>query len=85
MRTSMNLPDDLLNRARQLAQRERTTVTNIVRDALRERLRAKRGTKRRRRRRALLRDGSGGLQPGVDISNSAELLRIMERDATPRR
>jgi hypothetical protein len=79
MRTTIHIPDDLLAEVKKLSAESQTTVTALVEDALRERL-----SRRRQRSRAkplrLTTYGKGGLQPGVDLDDSAALLDLMETD-----
>jgi len=79
MRTTIYIPDDLLAEVKKLSAESQTTVTALVEDALRERL-----SRRRQRSRAkplrLTTYGKGGLQPGVDLDDSAALLDLMETD-----
>lgn len=83
MRTTLNLDDDLLVGAKELAVRNRTTLTAVIEDALRDKLR---GTD----------DGeplppvelpvsrmAGGVRPGVDLDDTAALLDLLEADAPP--
>ncbi|OGA48093.1 MAG: hypothetical protein A3F74_27205 [Betaproteobacteria bacterium RIFCSPLOWO2_12_FULL_62_58] len=86
MRTTINLPDALIARAKKLAAESRTTLTAVIESSLRETL-----ARRRRGSRApavkLPVFGKKGLQPGVDLDDSAALLEVMapSRDAAPRR
>jgi hypothetical protein len=79
MRTTIHIPDDLFAEVKKLSAESQTTVTALVEDALRERL-----SRRRQRSRAkplrLTTYGKGGLQPGVDLDDSAALLDLMETD-----
>jgi hypothetical protein len=63
MRTTVDLPDELLRHARQRAAEEGTTLTALLADGLRLRLEGKSGVRSRRRRLPLSKVG-GGLQPG---------------------
>jgi hypothetical protein len=79
MRTTINFDDDLLAEAKQIAARTGRTLTAVVEDALRESL-------HRRHRTSLPAVelptfGEGGVQPGVDLDDSAALLELMEQDA----
>ena len=49
MRTTLNIDDDVLVAAKELAARERTTVGKLVSDLAREALRARANTARERR------------------------------------
>jgi hypothetical protein len=77
MRTTIHLPDDLLAQAKRAALESGTTLTAVIEDALRERLarREERSSKPVR----VTTFGGSGLQPGVDLDDSAALLDLMER------
>ena len=77
MRTTINLPDDLLAQIKKLAATSHSTVTALISDALREAL-AKRRHKRRSGRVTLLTYGKQGLHSGVDLDDGAALLDLME-------
>jgi predicted transcriptional regulator len=77
MRTTINIPDDLLARLKKLAAESGTTVTALIHDALREALARRRRTPRADRV-ELTTFGTGGLQPGVDLDDSAALLDLTE-------
>ncbi|MGH7165851.1 MAG: CopG family transcriptional regulator [Nitrospiraceae bacterium] len=77
MRTTINLPDELLVQVKKLAAASRTTVTALIEDALREVL----GKRRRGRKREpvkLKTFGNQGLLPGVDLDDTDALLDLME-------
>ena len=81
MRTTINIDDDLLAEARQVAARTGRSLTAVVEDALRESLHRRHLPARRA---VELPIGEGGVQPGVDLDDSAALLELMEHDgATP--
>lgn len=82
MRTTINLPDDLLAQIKKLAATSHSTVTTLIGDALREAL-AKRRHKRRNGRVNLPTYGKKGLNPGVDLDNAAALLDLMELPHSP--
>jgi hypothetical protein len=83
MRTTINLPDDLLAQIKKLAATSHSTVTALVSDALREAL-AKQRHRRRNGRVPLPTYGKKGLHPGVDLDDSAALLDLMEPPHDPR-
>jgi len=83
MRTTINLPDDLLSQIKKLAASSHCTVTTLIGDALRETL-ARRHRKGRNRRVTLPTYGKKGLHPGVDLDDSAALLDLMELPHGPR-
>jgi hypothetical protein len=84
MRTTINLPDDLLAQLKKLAAASGTTVTALIQDALRESL-ARRRRPLRPPRVELPTFGTGGLQPGVDLDDSAALLDLTEPPGVPDR
>ena len=77
MRTTINLADPLLSEAKNLAAERGSTFTAVVEDALREMLTRHRQPKARARVRLTTFDGKG-LQPGVDLDDSAALADLME-------
>ncbi len=77
MRTTVRLDDALLAELRELAARTGTTLTAVIEEALRE------SVARRRRapsanRVALPTFRGDGVQPGVDLDDSAALIDLME-------
>jgi len=77
MRTTIRLDDQLLKSAKQLAQESGKTLTALIEDALRQTLSRTR-QQRKRSPLKLTTVGGSGLQPGVDLQNSADLLTIMD-------
>jgi len=83
MRTTVRMEDDLLRRAKEIATRRETTLTAILEEALREWLdRQKRG-RRRPRVDLPVSSSRGGLLPGVDLDDTADLLDRMGDDGPP--
>ena len=82
MRTTIRLDDDLLVEIKQLAARSDKTLTSVIEDALREMLARRRKPKARAPVRLTTVSG-GGLQPGVDLDDSAALLALMEESSDP--
>jgi hypothetical protein len=78
MRTTIRLDDELLASAKQWAAESGRTLTAVFEDALRAAL-ARRKAAATRERVRLITGSAGGLRPGVDLDNTAELLEIMER------
>jgi len=81
MRTTINVNDALLRRARELAIREGRSLGDVVDDALRvlftERAPASAVV-------SLPRYGGSGLRPGVDLEDKGALARLLDdRDGTP--
>lgn len=79
MRTTLDINDRLLAEAKSLAARRGLSLKALVEEALRERLHA-RGD-RRRAAVALPTYSGDGLQPGVDLTDGAALLELMDADA----
>jgi len=77
MRTTINLPDDLLAQIKKLAATSHSTVTALISDALRESL-ARRRHKRLNGRVTLPTYGKQGLHSGVHLDDGAALLDLME-------
>jgi hypothetical protein len=77
MRTTVDLPDDLVAEAKARAARERRSFSEVVGDAVRSSfartVNADRGPIE------LPTFGAGGLQAGVDLDDSAGLLDLMAR------
>ena len=84
MRTTINLPDDLILRAKKAALEADTTLTEVIENALREAL-AKRRHKKPRREFKLITSGRGGLQSGVDLDDTSSLLDLMDGLDDPNR
>lgn len=77
MRTTINLPDDLMTQIKKLAAASHSTVTALIEDTLRESLARRRRT-RRSGRVILPTYGKKGPLPGVDLDDTACLLDVME-------
>ena len=79
MKTTIELPDDLLLQAKRKALENRTTLRHIVERALRQELMGgKPATHRPRRIRWIT--SPGGLPRGVDLSDRTEMWEWMERE-----
>jgi hypothetical protein len=78
MRTTVDLPDELLRQARQRAAAEGTTLTALLAEGLRLRLagRSARTTSRRLPVSSLV----GGLHPWIDPASNASLLDAADDD-----
>lgn len=76
MRTTVNLPDDLLRAAKSYAAAHGRTLTSVLEDALRAAL-AHRPEPATRSRMALP-TAPGAPRPGVDLDDSAALLDLMD-------
>jgi hypothetical protein len=78
MRTTINIDDTLLAEAKQVAARTGRSLTDVVEDALRESLHRRHRPARRAVELPVF--GEEGLQPGVDLDDSAALLDLMDED-----
>jgi hypothetical protein len=78
MRTTIRIDDELLKEAKAIAAASDRTLAELVEDALRESLARRRATSGRARVKLPTFKGDG-LQPGVDLNDSAALLDLMER------
>jgi hypothetical protein len=72
----VDLPDDLLSEAKERAARERRSLSEVVADAVRSSF--GRAATDGPEPVELPTFGGGGLQPGVDLDDSAALLDLME-------
>lgn len=82
MRTTINLPDELIAQIKKLAAASNSTVTALIEDALREALARRRRTGRHKQ--VILKTyGKRGLLPGVDIDDTASMLDLMESSGDP--
>jgi hypothetical protein len=77
MRTTVNIHDELLRKAKELALERHETLGRVIEDALRRFLSQSTRVSRTEPTRLATFKGKG-LQPGVDLDNTAGLLDIME-------
>ena len=78
MRTTIRLDDGLLSEAKVYAAKRGLTLTRLIEDALRETLARRREAAGETRRVELPTSGHGGLQPGVEISDSKMLWELLD-------
>lgn len=85
MRTTIRIDDELLAEAKQLAAQTGQTLTALIEDALRQKLAQQKQLADRPPVKLLTVSGHG-LQPGVDLDDSASLLDLMDEsdDSTGR-
>lgn len=81
-RTTIRLDDDLLAEAKALAARTGRTLTSVIEDALRQAVATARRVRAMKPPELPTFKGNG-LQPGVDLDDSAGLLDIMEAGDDP--
>jgi hypothetical protein len=78
MRTTVRLEEQLLAEAKQLAARTGRTLTAVIEDALRQAIAQARQARRTSDAVDLPTFRGTGLQPGVDLDDTAALLDLME-------
>jgi len=84
MRTTIDIPDDLLAKAKRIAVESKRPLRAVIEDALREALSRRRPASKCAPVRLPTFHG-GGLQPGVDLDDSAALLDVMDAAGDPPR
>lgn len=82
MRTTVDIPVDLLAEAKVLAARGNRSLSAVVNDALRAFL-ARQQSDGPRVDWAFPTDGAGGLQPGVNLDDKAALADLLGDNALP--
>jgi len=78
MRTTVRLDERLMKDVKRLAHESGLTLTAVIEESLRETLARRRGPHSTARVRLPVFEGDG-LQPGVDLDDSAALLDRMDR------
>lgn len=78
MRTTIRLDDQLLQQAKEYAARSGRTLTAVIEDALRELFARHKDHDEKLPVKLTVVSGQG-LQPGVDLDDSAALLELMDR------
>jgi hypothetical protein len=84
MRTTIDIPDDLLAKAKRIAAESKRPLRAIIEDALREAL-SRRWHSSRCAPAQLPTFHGGGLQPGVDLDDTAALLDVLDAVRDPPR
>ena len=79
MKTTLDLSDALLTKAKALAAEQHTSLTRLIEEGLQLRLRAQRAPSRPVR--LPVYRGKGGLAPGLDGLSNKDLLEAADRDA----
>ena len=80
MKTTLDINDTLLADAKSLAAQQRTTLTRLIEEGLRLRLRAQSPTRTGAIRLPVYK-GRGGLAPGIDPCSNKSLLEAAGDDA----
>lgn len=78
MRTTVRLDHRLLEQAKAEARKQHKTLTSLIEEGLHLVLGAESTTRRRKKVVLPVYGRTGGVRPGVDLSNNASLLDIME-------
>ena len=81
MKTTLDINDQLLDNAKALAARQRTTLTRLIEEGLLLRLRAQAASPPRGKLRLPVFKGRGGLVAGVDPLSNKALLEALDDDA----
>lgn len=81
MKTTLDLNDQLLADAKALAAQQRTSLTRLIEEGLKLRIRAQPDTAKRGRVRLPVFKGRGGLVAGVDPLSNKALLGALGDDA----
>lgn len=82
MKTTVDLPDALLLAAKERARRDGTTLRVLLTEGLRRVLEAEDAAYAEYRYQPVLSDGSGALQPGVDLGDWATVRSLIYEDGT---
>jgi hypothetical protein len=79
-RTTVRLPEDLLNQARRKAAAEGRTLTSLIEDGLRVIVGESRRTEKRKPVMPRVSKAGGGLTPGIDLTNPSTLQEADDLD-----
>lgn len=74
MKTTLDLNDSLLARAKALAAHQQTSLTQLIEEGLQLRLRTSRAAARARRRKLPVLKGRGGLVAGINPASNKAML-----------
>ncbi len=85
LRTTIRLEESLLEQAKAEAARRNTTLTSLIEEGLHRVIKDAYKPVRRKKVVLPISKRTGGTWPGIDISNSAELLDIMDGYLDPGR
>ena len=78
VKTTVDLPEDLLIAAKKRAAETRTTLRELVERSLRRELQTEQNEKPRKRRKIRWVTRKGGLPPGLDISDREKMHEWLE-------
>ena len=80
MKTTLDIDDALLVRAKAVSARERKSLTALIEEGLRLRLRARQASNAGQEVKIPVFHGKGGLQPGIDPLSNRSILEAIEGD-----
>jgi hypothetical protein len=80
MKTTIDLPDDLLIAVKKLAAERRTTIRSLVERGLRKDLGESDSSAARRRPKIRWVTVKGGLAPGLDVADRARMMEWLQHD-----
>lgn len=83
-RTTVRLPDDLMERAKAKAATEGRTLTALIEEGLRRILKERPPSAKAGRVSLPVSSAGGGLAPGIDLSDSTSLQEMDDLDAAGR-
>lgn len=81
MRTTINIDDELLKRAKASAAREGRTLTSVIEDSLRESLARRHSASARPPAKLPTFRGDGGVRPGVDLDDNSAVRAVLDEGA----
>ena len=81
MKTTLDIDDELLVKAKALSARERKSLTALIEEGLRLRLRARRQSGPRSRPLLPVYEGKGGIAKGIDPTSNRSMLEAAGDDA----
>ncbi len=79
MKTTLLLDDEVHRQAKQASARLGIPLTRFIEEAIRLRISVEAARRAEPVRKLPFSKSKGGLQPGVDLDNSAELLNMMDQ------
>ena len=78
MGTTISISDEMLEEVKGVSHERRTTVGKVIEDSLRITLKSREKCAEPRPPRPLVTFRGKGVQPGVNVNDSSDLLRVME-------
>ena len=81
MKTTLDIQDDLLAKAKALAAHERSSLTALIEDGLRLRLRKPGRVANAGSPKLPVHRGKGGLMPGIDATSNRSMLEAADGGA----